>query len=902
MSFFSKIFGDTNARAVQEYAPLIQAIAGFETAVGQLGDQQLRERVATLRTEINGDRERLQPILPEMFALTREAAKRALGQRHYDVQLIGGVVLHEGKIAEMKTGEGKTLVATLPLSLNALAGKGAHLVTVNDYLAKRDAGWMGQVYARLGLTCAAIVHEAAFLFDLKFTNEQTDDPLLRHLRPINRQEAYAADITYGTNNEFGFDYLRDNMAPDRQYLVQRDLFYAIVDEVDSILVDEARTPLIISAPVERSANEYRTIDGMVKQLAAEQDFKVDEKTHSAYLNEQGIARMEKMLNVENIYAAGGTDLINIINQALKANSALFQRDKQYVVRDGEIVIVDEFTGRLMFGRRYSEGLHQAIEAKEGVEIKQESQTLATITFQNLFRLYNKLAGMTGTAATEAEEFHKIYNLDVVVIPTNRPMVRQDDEDSVYKTERGKFQAVVREISQRHEQGQPVLAGTISIAKNEILSDLLTREGVPHQVLNAKNHEREAHIIAQAGKKGAVTIATNMAGRGVDIILGGNPPSSAEQAEIRRLGGLHVIGTERHESRRIDLQLRGRSGRQGDPGSSQFFVSMEDDLMRIFGSDRMKRLMDRLGVPEDMPLENKLVSRSIESAQKKVEGHNFDIRKHLVEYDDVMNKHREVVYRKRLQVLEANNERLGTLALGTVEQEIASLVSLHTSGENRHTWNLGALFDAVAMVFAVSAEERSSLERLAVDQASLNDADARNKLIEQLETAAAGRYREMEKSINDRELFPQLIRNVMLRTIDTLWIEHLDLMERLREGIGLRGYGQREPLVEYKREAFQLFTQLMNSVNEHVALNLFRIVQSKSVPRTPMQTSRMVQSAPAKTMSENPSLPTNTKAPDSGIPDFGKIGRNDPCPCGSGKKFKKCYLAKDPGCKLLNSPG
>ncbi|MBI5404809.1 MAG: preprotein translocase subunit SecA, partial [Candidatus Kerfeldbacteria bacterium] len=709
MAILNKIFGDTNARAVRAYEPIVAQINALESSISQLTDDGIRGRIKEIRAAVEGSSERLDGVTAEVFALTREAAKRTLGQRHYDVQLIGGLVLHAGKIAEMRTGEGKTLVATLPVALNALIGNGVHVVTVNDYLAKRDAGWMGQVYYALGLSCAAIVHERSYIYDPAYDDEQVSDPLLKRLRPVDRREAYRADITYGTNNEFGFDYLRDNMAPSVDQLVQRKLQYAIVDEVDSILIDEARTPLIISAPVERSSDEYRRIDGFVKQLEEDRDYKVDEKLHSVFPTEEGISKLERMLGVQNLYASAGASLLNIINQSLKANSKLFIRDKQYVVRDGEIVIVDEFTGRLMFGRRYSEGLHQSIEAKEGVDIKQESQTLATITFQNLFRLYVKLAGMTGTAATEAEEFHKIYNLDVVLIPTNKPTARTDSQDSVYKNELGKFTAVVREIKNRHEQGQPVLAGTISIAKNEILSELLSREGVPHEVLNAKNHEREAQIIAQAGRKGAVTIATNMAGRGVDIILGGNPPVPAEQDEVRSLGGLHVIGTERHESRRIDLQLRGRSGRQGDPGSSQFFVSMEDDLMRIFGSDRMKNLMDRLGIPDDMPIENRMISRSIESAQKKVEGHNFDIRKHLVEYDDVMNKHREVIYRRRRDVLHAPNEEMKELALGIVEQELETIVALHLSGETNKPVQPTELANSLTPVVSLNSNELQQLE-------------------------------------------------------------------------------------------------------------------------------------------------------------------------------------------------
>lgn len=908
MSFLGKIFGDTNARVVDALRPTVTRINELEASIKPLTDDALRARVTALRNSINGDTKKLDDALVESFALTREAASRAIGQRHYDVQLIGGMVLHQGRIAEMRTGEGKTLVATLPLSLNALLGKGAHLVTVNDYLAKRDTGWMGGVYSMLGLTCAAIVHEAAFMYDAGYVNEQTADEHLKHLRPVTRAEAYRADITYGTNNEFGFDYLRDNMVPDPHNLVQRDLTYAIVDEVDSILIDEARTPLIISAPMELSVDQYRRVDNVVKQLTEDRDYKLDEKMRSVFLTDEGISTIERSLGVSNIYAAGGGDLLNIINQALKANSKLFERDKQYVVRDGEIVIVDEFTGRLMFGRRYSEGLHQAIEAKEGVEIKQESQTLATITFQNLFRMYAKLAGMTGTAATEAEEFHKIYTLDVVTIPTNRAMVRTDSQDRVYKNELGKFTAVVREIKERHEKGQPVLAGTISIAKNEVLSDMLEREGIPHEVLNAKNHEREAAIIAQAGRRGAVTIATNMAGRGVDIILGGNPPNTAEQDAVKQLGGLHVIGTERHESRRIDLQLRGRAGRQGDPGSSQFFVSMEDDLMRIFGSDRMKNLMDRLGVPDDMPIENGMVSRSIESAQKKVEGHNFDIRKHLVEYDDVMNKHRDVIYRKRRDVLHAEPDGLIELAKGIIEQEIETIVSFHAAADQHTAWNVDELYNAVGAVIPLPANARKPIDQLPdLDPKNQSIIELREGIITYLASIADRSFISLEQSLNDRVLMANVLRSIMLRAIDTLWIEHLDLMDHLREGIGLRGYGQREPLVEYKREAFTLFTQLINSINQQIATTIFRIDHIKTPEQSPMATSRMIESAPAKTMSDEPSSGAATSSapvaqlaqtPQGETIALDKIGRNDPCPCGSGKKFKKCFLAKDPSCRLI----
>ena len=644
MALFSKIFGDPNRRVVSTLQPLVDKINALEPEAKKLSDREFPERTKTLYNRFSKG-ESLDDLLPEAFALVREAARRTIGQRHFDVQLLGGIVLHQGKISEMRTGEGKTLVATLPAYLNAIAGTGVHVVTVNDYLAKRDARWMGQIYNFLGLSVGTIQHEAAFIVD----PAAEGDDLTKGLRPVPRQEAYRADITYGTNNEYGFDYLRDNMVPDQRYVAQRELIYAIVDEVDSILIDEARTPLIISGPSATPSEQYYKFAELVQRLEEGPDYNVDEKLRAATLTEQGISKMEQWLGVKNIYDAGGVEMVHHIEQALKSH-ALFKRDRDYVVREGEVVIVDEFTGRLMFGRRYSEGLHQAIEAKEKVEIKQESQTLATITFQNYFRMYKKLSGMTGTAATEAEEFSKIYNLEVVTVPTNRPMVRKDTADSVYKTERAKYDAIARDIKVRHEQGQPVLVGTVSIAKNEMLAALLEREGIPHQMLNAKNHEKEASIIAQAGRLGAVTVATNMAGRGVDIILGGTPPVPEQADKVKVLGGLHVVGTERHESRRIDNQLRGRAGRQGDLGSSQFFLSLEDDLMRIFGGDRVKGLMERLGVPDEMPIENKMISRSIEGAQKKVEGHNFDIRKHLVEYDDVINKHRQVIYTRRRDVV------------------------------------------------------------------------------------------------------------------------------------------------------------------------------------------------------------------------------------------------------------
>ncbi|PIQ80402.1 MAG: preprotein translocase subunit SecA, partial [Parcubacteria group bacterium CG11_big_fil_rev_8_21_14_0_20_41_14] len=650
MSFIDKILGDPGDKHIKKKLnPLVEKINSLEKEFQSKSDDQLKAVTEELRSELKNGKT-LDQILPRAFAAVREAAKRTLGMRHFDVQLIGGMVLNQGDIAEMRTGEGKTLVATLATYLNALEGKGAHVVTVNDYLARRDAVWMAQVYDFLGLSVGVIQHEKSYLYDnsVKAASDEIADPATLmveidydHLRPASRKEAYQADITYGTNNEFGFDYLRDNMVSKVEQMVQRPFNFAIVDEVDSILIDEARTPLIISAPDNRPIDLYYKYAKLVKQLKENEDYNIDEKMRSSTLSEQGIKKMEQWLGVENIYTDAGLDSVHHIEQALKANT-LFEKDKDYVEQDNEIIIVDEFTGRLMQGRRYSEGLHQAIEAKEGVEIKRESRTLATITFQNYFRLYPKLAGMTGTAKTEEEEFRRIYNLDVYVIPTNKPIERLDHQDRVYKSSKGKYEALVREIKKRQDKGQPVLVGTISIEQNEEFSEILRHAGVKHEILNAKNHEREAEIIAQAGAKSSVTLATNMAGRGVDIVLGGAPFDKELAVEVKRLGGLHVLGTERHEARRIDNQLRGRSGRQGDPGSSQFFISVEDDLMRIFGSDRIKNMMNRLGVPEDMPIENKMVSRAIESAQKKVEGNNFDIRKHVVQYDDVMNMHRESI--------------------------------------------------------------------------------------------------------------------------------------------------------------------------------------------------------------------------------------------------------------------
>jgi len=887
MSFLTKIFGDTNKREIDKLQPIVEKINGLEPDFVKLSDEQLKNKTTEFIERIKKG-ETLDDLLPEAFATVREAAKRVLNQRHYDVQLIGGIVLHQGKIAEMRTGEGKTLTSTGPIYLNALAGEGVHVVTVNDYLARRDADWMGKIYHFLGLSVGCIQNQlVSYIFEPQVnkkdsTKEDTQQSFkvdMENLRPVTRAESYQADITYGTNNEFGFDYLRDNMVQDLSERVQRNLYYGIVDEVDSILIDEARTPLIISAPAEEATDKYYKFARLVETLQENTDYNIDEKMRAATLTEAGINKIEKSLGMGNIYEAGGVSIVHHVEQALKAHT-LFKKDRDYVVKDGEVLIVDEFTGRLMQGRRYSEGLHQAIEAKEGLDIKKESRTLATITFQNLFRIYKKLSGMTGTAITEAEEFHKIYKLEVLVIPTNMPMVRKDLPDSMYKTELGKFKAVVKRIKELHAQQQPVLVGTISIEKNEILGQMLDREGIPHNLLNAKNHEKEAEIIAQAGKLGAVTVATNMAGRGVDIILSGNPPNKEEAEKVRAAGGLFVLGTERHEARRIDNQLRGRSGRQGDEGVSQFFVSMDDDLMRIFGSDRMKSMMTTLRVPEDMPLENRLVSKALESAQHKVEGRNFDIRDHLVQYDDVINKHREVIYKKRYEILNAKKEKIRELILEQIENEIEQVVSFHTNLDDENKWDLKEIYEVVNSIFPIALETRKSLEELRKYAGNkVEDAQSRTYLIKHLVDLANKRYSDMVEGMNDIEAVYQIEKSFFLRAIDTLWMEHLDQMAYLREGIGLRGYGQRDPLIEYKREAYSMFTELITNIQKQVVYNIFKMADVRKIVVPTINKMKQVLQAPAKdTQKNNPALKNKEV----------KIGRNDPCPCGSGKKYKKCH--------------
>jgi len=902
---FLNIFGDPNDKIIKTMRPILDQINGFEADFKELSPEELKNKTVVFKERL-AQGKTLDDILPEAFAAIREASRRILGQRHYDVQLIGGLVLHRGQIAEMKTGEGKTLVATLPLYLNALAGQGVHLVTVNDYLSRVGAGWMAPVYHELGLTTSVIIHENALKYDPEYTDDTQYDERLKHFKKIPRREAYYCDITYGTNNEFGFDYLRDNMVYTLEQAVQRPLFYAIVDEIDSILIDEARTPLIISAPAEESTDKYAKFSQIVARLEEKDDYNIDEKMKAATLTEGGIAKVEKILGLGNIYVEGGVKEVHHLEQALKAR-VLFKRDKDYVVKDGEIIIVDEFTGRLMPGRRYSEGLHQAIEAKEGVKVQKESQTMATITFQNLFRMYQKLSGMTGTAATEAEEFHKIYNLETIIIPTNKANVRHDLNDLIYRTEMDKYAAVIKDIKTRHELGQPVLIGTISIEKNELLTELMEREGLRPSMLNAKNHQKEAEIIAQAGRKGAITLATNMAGRGVDIILGGSPSIKEEQAEVCRLGGLHVIGTERHESRRIDNQLRGRAGRQGDPGSSQFYVSTEDDLMRIFGGERMRNLMTTLRVPADMPIENKMISKSIESAQKKVEGNNFDLRKHLVEYDDVINKHRTAIYKRRLEILEIaegvreakEDEPVRSLAdiiSGMVKEEISVVVNFHTAGEEMAEWNLKEISETIRTIWNAGGELESKLGEF-IKEGGSKDV-VRAKIVEFLVTMAGTKYQALAETFQQSNLvFQEVEKGILIRSIDQMWVEHLETVDYLRRGIGLRGYGQRDPLVEYKKEAYLLYQELNGLINKQVVYSIYKtgdalvsaaqrdLEMFAAKPEQRLEFSGAQKEMHRQAEARNTADLVHEKAKnESGE----KVGRNDPCPCGSGKKYKQCH--------------
>ena len=836
----NKIFGDPSEKELKRCRPIVEKINSLEQEMQKLSSANLQAKTQEFKLRLQKG-ETLDDILPEAFAVVREASRRVTGMRHFDVQLIGGMVLHRGKIAEMRTGEGKTLVATLPVYLNALTGKGVHVVTVNDYLARRDSEDMGRIYRFLGLSVGLIVHDMEY---------------------PDRKAAYQADITYGTNNEFGFDYLRDNMVVDKDQMVQRELNYCIVDEVDSILIDEARTPLIISGPGEKPTELYNVIAHVVSNMKEGEDYTVDEKQKQVAPTEAGIAKAEKMLGVKNLYdVEHGVDFSHHIMCAIRAK-ALMKRDRDYVVKDGEIIIVDEFTGRLMYGRRFSEGLHQAIEAKEGVKVQRESQTLATITFQNYFRMYHKLAGMTGTAKTEEQEFQKIYGLDVVVVPTNKPMIRIDYPDVIYKTRRAKYKAVVKEIVELHKTGRPVLVGTTSITQSEELSALLKKAGIPHNVLNAKYHEKEAAIVAQAGQMGQVTIATNMAGRGTDIVLGEGVPE---------LGGLHIIGTERHESRRIDNQLRGRCARQGDPGSARFYLSLEDDLMRIFGSDNIKSMMDKLGMEEDDPIENKMVTRSIENAQKRVEERNFNIRKQVLQYDDVMNQQREVIYKERRKVLDQANLRDTVMSFThkIVDRALAMYCPPEAYSED---WDLKSLVKYCEEFFApygtLKEEKLADLSR--------------EELGEYLHKLAEDTYKEREDQISP-EIMRELENLVMLKVVDQHWMEHLDAMDMLREGVGLRAYGQKDPLVEYKFEAYDMFEGMIDAIEDDVVKYMFRVnVITQPVVEDRLENASMnnpnVDVSPADAENEA-KQPYVRKEP--------KIGRNDPCPCGSGKKYKDC---------------
>lgn len=899
------IFGSKNDREIKSLRPIVEQINGLEAGLTPLSDQALTDRTQDFKKRLEAGRT-LDDILPEAFAVCREMSRRKLNMRHFDVQLIGGMILHRGRIAEMKTGEGKTLVATLPIYLNALEGKGAHLVTVNDYLAKRDAQWMGQLYHALGLSTGIIQHDASFIYDPTY---DASDKRLQHLRPCTRPEAYRADITYGTNNEYGFDYLRDNLVvTDLNQCVQRELNFAIVDEVDSILIDEARTPLIISGPTDQTTDLYYRINAIIPQLKAETDYTIEEKTKTAALTEDGNARVERLLGVDNLYDPAHMDLVHHVVKALQAYT-LYKRDVDYVVKDGEVIIVDEFTGRLMPGRRWSDGLHQAVEAKEGVKIANENQTLASVTFQNYFRMYKKLSGMTGTADTEAAEFAKIYNLDVNVVPTNRQMIRQDYADVVYRTEKEKFAAIVEEIKECHERGQPVLVGTISIEKSEKLAGLLNRNGVKHNVLNAKQHEREAEIVAQAGRKGAVTIATNMAGRGTDILLGGNPdfmykqvlyreenlPESRkleiyegirsdcdkDKQEVLAAGGLHILGTERHESRRIDNQLRGRAGRQGDPGTSRFYLSLEDDLMRIFASERVSQLMLKLGMEEGIPIEHGMVTRAIANAQKKVEAHNFEIRKQLLEYDDVMNKQREVIYRHRRAVLNGDNltNDLQDMMAGSVE---SSLNVYCPPDQYPEEWDVKGLADVMQSQFGLDITQGKH-----DGGDSLRDV-GRDALQEDLRAHVRDAYTKKEQELGS-DLMRFLEKTFMLQVIDHHWKDHLLAMDHLRDGIGLRGYGQKDPLIEYKREGFDLFAGMMERIKSDTLDRLFHVQAVRHEGEHPSAPSQPIISRPQPRLTLNRGdEPVAAQAPAHRAEN--KVGRNDPCPCGSGKKYKKCHGA------------
>ncbi len=827
----SYIENNDTKKDIKKLEKIVAKINGFTEAIGKLSDEQLQAKTDEFRGRL-AKGETLDDLLPEAYAVVREASTRVLGMRHFDVQLMGGIILHQGRIAEMKTGEGKTLVATLPVYLNALTGKGVHVITVNDYLATRDSEQMGKLYNFLGLSVGLIVHGLDF---------------------NQRKDAYNADITYGTNNEYGFDYLRDNMVMRPENMVQRELNYALVDEVDSILIDEARTPLIISGAADKPKDYYTLVAKIIPRLRAEQDYTVDEKAKNVVLTEEGVTHVEQMLGIENLADESNMELAHHVNQGLRAH-VIMKRDRDYVVKDGQVIIVDEFTGRLMFGRRYSEGLHQAIEAKEGVKIEKESQTLATITFQNYFRMYNKLAGMTGTAKTEEDEFRSIYGMDVVIIPTNKPVIREDRPDVVYRTQMGKYKAIVEKVVERYEAGQPVLVGTVSIQISELISELLKRRGVPHQVLNAKYHEKEAEIVAQAGQFKTVTIATNMAGRGTDIVLGEG---------VKELGGLYIIGTERHESRRIDNQLRGRSGRQGDPGFTQFYISLEDDLMRRFGADNITGLMDKIGMDDDMPIENKMISKSIETAQKRVEARNFEIRKNVLEYDNVMNKQREVIYGQRRQVLMGDN--MSTSIQGMVESIATGILEeVAAAGKYPEEWDLDLLQQRMHEAFFLP----EPLDKAAILKMEKDEVES------YLHEVALNRYKQREAELG-AEQFHEIERLILLKNVDLKWMEHLDAMDQLRQGINLRAYAQRNPVDEYKNEAFDMFQQMISEIQYETIRLMYRVTIVEK-PKEPTERTDILNASHGD--EEVVKQPRVNKE---------KVGRNDPCPCGSGKKYKHC---------------
>ncbi|EGL84086.1 Protein translocase subunit secA [Caldalkalibacillus thermarum TA2.A1] len=844
LGWLKKWFGDPTEKELKQMYKIVEHINSLEPEMERLSDNELQQKTQHFKERLARG-ETLDDLLPEAYAVCREASKRVLNMRHFDVQLLGGIVLHKGEIAEMKTGEGKTLVATLPIYLNALTGKGVHLVTVNEYLAKRDSEQMGKLYNFLGLTVG---------LNISGMSQQ------------EKKEAYAADVTYGTNNEFGFDYLRDNMVLYKEQMVQRPLNFAIVDEVDSILIDEARTPLIISGQAQRSTQYYQAADRFVASLVKDRDYTVDEKARNVMLTEEGVAKAERYFGIDNLYDHANVLINHHITQALKAR-VIMRRDVDYVVQNGEVVIVDEFTGRLMHGRRYSDGLHQAIEAKEGLKIHQESMTLATITFQNYFRMYKKLAGMTGTAKTEEEEFRKIYGLDVYVIPTNKPMIRKDLPDMVYKTEAAKFRAVVKEIVKRHKKGQPVLVGTVSIEKSELLSAMLKKEGIPHQVLNAKHHEREAEIIAQAGQRGAVTIATNMAGRGTDIVLGEG---------VAELGGLHIIGTERHESRRIDNQLRGRAGRQGDPGSSQFFISLEDELIRRFGGENIMGMMERLGMDEDQPIESRMITRAIEKAQERVEGHNFDIRKWLLQYDDVINQQREIIYKQRREVLERDSLR--DVVEGMLKSVVERIVNLHTpDSEVPEDWDYQAIIDYANATFFHEGT-------VTVGEIKMKP---REEIIDLFMQKIKAIYDQREQEVGP-ELMREFEKVVVLRAVDTKWMDHIDAMDQLRQGIHLRAYGQTDPLRAYQMEGFEMFQNMIEAIEEEVATYILKAHITPNVERQAVAQGESVRPTPVQPGARPAAqAPGGEKPKPQPVRVGKKIGRNEPCPCGSGKKYKRC---------------